>query len=250
MSKRLEHVCKKSKYCSTCYNRDYYENNTEQEKLRSAKYIIAHKEKYEQHSKDHYSKNKDQILEQKKKQYALTGPDKSEERKKYLKEYRETHKETAKENNQKWRELNKEYVKIRHKEYMNCGGKETASKYRTNRKKNDKLFNLECRIRSNLRNRLKNSAKGSIRHLSFTVEDLMHHLQSHFKKDMNWDNMNLWHIDHIVPLKYKNIVGDYYWDQEELNDPQSLTFKLAWSLTNLQPEWAIINVTKSNKYIG
>ena len=54
---------------------------------------------------------------------------------------------------------------------------------------------------------------------------------------MNWDNYGtLWHIDHIVPLKYKNPTVE--------ETVQRLHY------TNTQPLYAIENMRKCNRYIG
>jgi hypothetical protein len=62
------------------------------------------------------------------------------------------------------------------------------------------------------------------------------HIESQFLEGMNWDNYNYktWHIDHIKPLSLAKT-------EEELI--------ALCHYTNLQPLWAIDNLTKSNKYI-
>lgn len=56
---------------------------------------------------------------------------------------------------------------------------------------------------------------------------------------MSWSNYGKWHIDHIIPL-------DFF----KVSDPGDPKFKVAWSLENLQPLWAIDNMKKSNKLEG
>jgi hypothetical protein len=51
---------------------------------------------------------------------------------------------------------------------------------------------------------------------------------------MNWSNRNLWHIDHIIPLASAKT-------EEEM-------IKLC-HYTNLQPLWAIENMSKGSKII-
>lgn len=50
---------------------------------------------------------------------------------------------------------------------------------------------------------------------------------------MNWENRNLWHIDHIKPLSLATTENELY----EL-----------CHYTNLRPLWAIDNLKKGNKY--
>ena len=54
---------------------------------------------------------------------------------------------------------------------------------------------------------------------------------------MTWENYGkLWHIDHIIPIKYENPT------LEETIE------RLHWS--NTQPLYADLNISKSNKFIG
>lgn len=76
--------------------------------------------------------------------------------------------------------------------------------------------------------------------LGYTTEQLVSHLESKFKPEMTWDNYgSYWHIDHIKPkswFKYTTI-----------DDPG---FKECWSLSNLQPLEAGVNMSKQNRYEG
>jgi hypothetical protein len=119
-------------------------------------------------------------------------------------------------------------------------------KRQNQRRYNNSLGNLESRLRAYLNLYLKRR-KGGLRYLPYSILELMQHLESKFQPGMTWDNRSQWHIDHIIPLKYKNLDDSYYWNQEELADPNSETFKKAWGLDNLQPLWALKNIKKSNK---
>ena len=72
--------------------------------------------------------------------------------------------------------------------------------------------------------------------VNFTLQDLMEHLEKQFVDGMTWENYGSWHIDHIKPVSSFNF--------QTIDDQQ---FKECWSLTNLQPLWAIDNIRKSNK---
>jgi len=69
--------------------------------------------------------------------------------------------------------------------------------------------------------------------VGYTLDDLMDHLESQFKRGMTWDNYGDWHIDHIRPI------ADF--DYEFVHDEE---FKQCWSLWNLQPLWAKENRVK------
>ena len=57
---------------------------------------------------------------------------------------------------------------------------------------------------------------------------------------MNWSNHGTyWHIDHIKPKS---------WFKYESTDDEA--FIKCWSLDNLQPLEAQINITKGNRYEG
>lgn len=72
--------------------------------------------------------------------------------------------------------------------------------------------------------------------IGYTIFDLMDHLEKLFSDGMSFDNYGEWEIDHIIPLSVHNF-----------EVPEDLDFKKAWSLSNLQPLWAMENRRKSNK---
>jgi hypothetical protein len=86
---------------------------------------------------------------------------------------------------------------------------------------------------------------GSMRHVNYSGEELKKHLESRFKDNMSWENYgkgaNTWQVDHIIPLKFKKENNEYFWNQDELCNPETNTFKMAWSLNNLRPEWSDLN---------
>lgn len=81
------------------------------------------------------------------------------------------------------------------------------------------------------------SGKSWTRFVDYTIDELKQHLQNNFKPGMSFNNYGLWHIDHIRPISsFGNI---------EIGSPE---FKECWSLSNLQPLWAVDNLRKSDKY--
>lgn len=73
--------------------------------------------------------------------------------------------------------------------------------------------------------------------LGYDVDDLARHLTKQFTTGMTWENMALWHIDHVRPLSSFTIEGH--------DCPQ---FKAAWALDNLQPLWARANLVKGARW--
>lgn len=78
---------------------------------------------------------------------------------------------------------------------------------------------------------------GSYELLGYDRDQLMSHIESLFTDGMTWDNYGEWHIDHIVPVSW--------WFENGVNDPSMIN-----ALINLQPLWAIDNLTKSNKFVN
>jgi len=54
---------------------------------------------------------------------------------------------------------------------------------------------------------------------------------------MNWQNYGKWHIDHVKPLSIFDITNE-----KELY--------VACNFKNLQPMWALENITNGNRKIG
>jgi hypothetical protein len=63
------------------------------------------------------------------------------------------------------------------------------------------------------------------------------HIESLFKRGMNWDNYGEWEIDHVMPLSAFN-----------LDDPKH--YEMACHYTNLQPLWKSENRMKSDSIVN
>lgn len=70
--------------------------------------------------------------------------------------------------------------------------------------------------------------------LGYTPAELKTHLERQFTKGMNWENRNLWEIDHIIPISSAKSTDDVI----ALNQ-----------LSNLRPMWAADNNSKKNKIL-
>jgi len=132
-----------------------------------------------------------------------------------------------------------------------CGGKSCQktykniqrNKYERHKWRTDPKYRLDRRIRLQLRRDLKNRGMGKHQRtyemLDFNRDELIKHIESKFTDGMSWDNIDEWHLDHIIPkaaFKYKST--------------DDATFKTCWSLVNLQPKWAEDNMEKSSKFDG
>lgn len=90
----------------------------------------------------------------------------------------------------------------------------------------------------------RNSKKESsiLKHLGYSINDLIKHIESQFDERMNWDNHGLynkekfsWQLDHI------KCHSDYPYTS--MNDEN---FKIVWSLNNLRPLEAKINIIEGS----
>jgi hypothetical protein len=109
---------------------------------------------------------------------------------------------------------------------------------RKERRKTDIIFSLTNNLRCRLAKYLKIL---NIRKKNTTFEivgcsptELKEHLEKQFVSGMTWENRNLWHIDHIIPLSSAKTEDELY---------------QLCHYTNLQPLWADENIKKSNKII-
>lgn len=117
---------------------------------------------------------------------------------------------------------------------------DSRAKIRERRKRNLQK-NASERINNSMRSRIyaaikgKGYKKGLLSNISYTVVDLMTHLEKRFQPGMNWENYGKWHIDHIRPC------ASFDLDKQE-------EFDECWKLENLQPLWAYDNISKGSKY--
>lgn len=145
---------------------------------------------------------------------------------------KETHKKWVKKNRDKSNKIKKNYkIKNRKKYLRKC------REYMRNKRK-DPFFRLSKNTSKSIWESLKNKKGG--KHwesfVSFTLEDLIKHLESQFTDIMNWENYGkVWHLDHIKPLSWFDL---------------ELEFNEAWSLNNLQPLLSKENLSKNNRYSG
>ena len=97
------------------------------------------------------------------------------------------------------------------------------------------LRRLRCRLRKFV---AKKQYKSSTRHtLGIDLEGFLAHLESRFLPTMSWDNMNLWHLDHIKPCSLF-----------DFKNPDEVA--KCFHYTNIQPLWAKDNLSKNNRFIG
>lgn len=104
------------------------------------------------------------------------------------------------------------------------------------RKRLDPYYRLSKNVSKAIWCCLKNNKKQLTwtKYVDYNLNELIDHLEKQFTNKMNWDNYGTyWHVDHKKPLSWFNLKRE---------------FKEAWSLNNLQPLEAKINLSKNNRY--
>jgi hypothetical protein len=164
------------------------------------------------------------------------------------KNYRLLNKEKIKEYNTKWNQENQEYYKKYFEEYYTVNyerekkrkskwsqeNKEYFNDYQKKRKKEDIMFKIVSNMRTSVTRYLRYKSKRTFEIVGCTPEFLKAHLENQFKDGMTWENRNLWHIDHIIPLSSAKTEDEIY----EL-----------CHYTNLQPLWSEENLKKGKKIL-
>lgn len=158
--------------------------------------------------------------------YSLKNKDKE---KAYNKLYKASHKEEMAEYSHKWRKKNPEKVRALKRSYY-LRDKAIPQK------------RMDMVITAAIRKRIAyNKSMGRLKEiLGYTTEELVAHLESKFSPEMSWENYgSYWHIDHKRPKSW--------FSYSSVDDPE---FRTCWSLDNLQPLEATINVSKQARYEG
>lgn len=175
--------------------------------------------------------------------------------------YHTNNREKCNKTNQEYKNQNKNKIA----EYMRSYKKEHAEKialqracYRLKNKDKTKQYKInnrnkirdwerrrrkekpEIRILQSLRTRLRIALKGNqksnttLKLVGCSPQQLKTCLESKFKPNMNWSNYGEWHIDHIKPCVNFDLT-----DSEQQ--------KICFHYSNLQPLWAIENLSKGRK---
>ena len=116
-----------------------------------------------------------------------------------------------------------------------------ATRTYNKKKLHDPMRRISARLSSGIRDVVKGRYENSNvwNFLDFTVEEFRQSFESLFTDGMSWDNMGVWHIDHIRPI------ASFNYTTTECED-----FKKCWALNNLQPLWALDNQKKGDKWDG
>ncbi len=236
------------KYCNTCKEEksieEFSKNVTKKDGLASnckgccKAWREENKDKQQAWHKAYREENKDKL-----KAYREENKDK-------LKAYREENKDKQQAWHKAWREENKdktmEYNKAYHEEnkdkrneYSKIYNEENRDKRNeriTNRYQQDPLFAITLRIRCAIRGALQKKgyrkSSNTTKILECSFDEFRMHIENQFHSGMSWDNRELWHLDHIVPVSF----GANKEEIIRLNH-----------YSNFRPLWAEENLEKKDK---
>ena len=124
-----------------------------------------------------------------------------------------------------------------------CGGGSICS--HKIQRRHCKICNPIGHLASIVRNRTYDALKHnkemhSTEYLGCTIEEFREHIESQFKEGMTWSNHGDWHIDHKIPIAYK----------QDGVAPTIEEVAKRLHYTNTQPLWASENMSKCNRYIS
>lgn len=173
-----------------------------------------------------------------------------EKRKQYRQNRYKQQKELEKAYQKQYNETHVEYLQYRRRIWYNKH-KNDPILYEQMREKSRKLeqkwsktpiYKLKSHIRSYVTRCFQindiSKLQSSVEYIGCSINELKEHIEMQFLKDMSWDNIGIWHIDHIIPLA---IISDKY-DLEE-------QAKFLCNYENLQPMWGYENNIKHDKIL-
>ena len=143
----------------------------------------------------------------------------------------------------KWQEQHPEKVKAASIRWEKADEERTRQKRKRayDKRANTPEGKLNSRVSVSMRNCLcgKKNWRSWESLVGYNAEQLKKHLEKQFTDGMTWERFikGEIHIDHRIPLCVFNF--------ETTN---SIDFKIAWALDNLQPLWAMDNFIKNAKF--
>lgn len=229
---------------------DQYEEMSEKQKQRSRAWRDANKDREKARLARQYRENKERENEKNRRNYFK----RRDEINAHRKIYREANKEQIRLRSKKWREEKAEHCKKQKAKYYQINKDRVSARVARWQSQNkdkiaaarkryyrevlvkDPVTMMKTRARNRIAEMFRKKAvpkRGKTKDmLGCEWETLKDHIEGQFRGGMTWENRNLWHIDHIVPLASAETEADL--------------IKLC-HYTNLQPMWARENKSKNAK---
>jgi hypothetical protein len=200
--------------------RAYYAKNRQKQIEASNKWSSANRDRVLLNGKKYYQENKEKRLE-------------------YLKGWRSRNIDKISQLSKNWRANNKERASLISKEWRAKNAdkvREDKRLYLKNRTASDPIFAMKRRLSRRLHLAISSNGYKKTSKMRDMIgcdwADLIKHIESKFTDGMSWENRNLWHVDHIIPLSsaksFEELAGLNHY-------------------SNLQPLWAIDNIKKGDK---
>lgn len=205
-----------------------YQIKSEYYKLKSKEYRNENKEYYSEYHKNYYLDNKEDLLDYKKEHYLNNKDIYLDKSKKWKEENKELYLEFLKQ----WRGENKEYSKDYLKKWFNDNPDKRKEYYENLRLNNPHIIAWRSVLKNAIKRINTKKSNSTIEMLGYSSNDLKIHMELLFSDGMSWENWGEWHIDHKIPVSK--------FDKET---PMTIVN----NLNNLQPLWALDNLSKSNK---
>lgn len=184
-------------------------------RARNKAYYLSDPAKSAAQRVEYYSRNREQLVEQRT-DYARRNPGL---KKAQMAKYRETNLERYRERARSWARNNRDKINA----------------YIARRLETDLVFRHKEALRGTLRAcflRVGTKKEGrTLDILGYSATDLALRMEAQFKAGMSWDNYGEWHIDHKIPVTHFIKKGELR--PEVIN-----------ALCNLQPLWAADNYRK------
>lgn len=215
-------------------DRRCYEAKRPERLAKAKEWRDENSEKMIQYKKEWYERNREEIAA-KRKVYREENADKIKAAKKL---HYDANLEKMRQAKRDYYHANKDVLKVKQKVYRD-ENKDSLNTYFRERRKRDPLFKMGAYLRNMLRRILKASgtakAGSSSDIVGYGPTELKAHIESLFTDGMSWENYGGWHIDHKVPVSIMTLFG--------IEDPAVIN-----ALSNLQPMWALDNLTKGNRF--
>jgi len=235
------------------YRKEYYKTHKEDILTKNKQIRERNKDKYSAKKKEYYEANKSK-LNAKRKEYRDTNKDKIRIQKKIAHEKNRGHNLSR---SKKHYHANKDKYIDRARRQYEADKKKHHAQGRAWAKANPQKMKEITRnghkkargtpkghINSTISKRMNESLKRGMKAgraweslVGYTVDQLKQHIEKMFKPGMSWENYGkAWHIDHKIPVAVFNF-----------EKPEDIDFRICWSLKNLQPLDAHINMSKGAK---
>lgn len=207
----------------------YYKKNSEKIKKSSVKYYHANSQRIlekdkkarnrKEESKRYRENNKEKIKIKKKEYYQKNKERLNAKSKKWAELNSNKSKEIRKKSIKKWRKKNKDHVLSYKRDYS---------------RSNKEIVICRSIVQRAIKYKNIKKIESTINLLGYSPKKLRQRIECQFKEGMSWKNYGEWHIDHKKAIT---------------NFSKDTPVNIINALSNLQPLWALDNISKGNKRI-